>query len=268
MAQMIGGVRLDLEDWLPYYEAIVKDLGLDREQDTLSARILSDILSSNVRVAGARLSEEKAGSLISGRDTFILGGGPELEPELDRLISIRTGEGTWTPSDTGTDILITADGATSVLLSRGYVPHVIVTDMDGGVEDQMACLREGSVMFLHAHGDNQDILEKIGPRLEGNVIGTTQVEPEKGSGLRNYGGFTDGDRAAFISRHFRPMSIELLGFDLDIVADKIIDGGTRRSMSGPGLSEMKYRKLIWANLLLGAITEPKIRFFGHDRRTM
>ena len=95
------------------------------------------------------------------------------------------------------------------------MPHIIVTDLDGGIEDQIHCLSRGTIMLVHGHGDNMKTISNIGPRLFGSVLGTTQVDPTEGGGLDNFGGFTDGDRAAFTAQHFGARSIILLGFNFN-----------------------------------------------------
>lgn len=251
--------------WLPYYNAIAKDLGIDPEQDAVSSRMLADVLKDNDRVhdRGDVLMELER--TIEGRDVFILGAGPDLEMELDRLVEEKRSNGKWKVPSTGSDVLITADGATSILMSRGLIPHVIVTDLDGGVEDQIQCLSRGSIMIFHSHADNMQKISKIGPRLFGSVLGTTQIDPLQGGGLDNFGGFTDGDRAAFTAQHFMARSIMVLGFNFNEVGPKIGDGGSRMAEMDPGETEFKFKKLAWASILLGLISNPPVQLFSGDQ---
>ena len=76
-------------------------------------------------------------------------------------------------------IFIAADGATSVLLKAGVVPEIIVTDLDGCMDDILRANQMGSIVVVHAHGDNQDLLREYVPQLR-NVIGTTQTRPPHG----------------------------------------------------------------------------------------
>ncbi|MBN1389704.1 MAG: DUF115 domain-containing protein [Candidatus Thermoplasmatota archaeon] len=248
--------------WLPYYHQIASDLGLDRDADIMASNMLVDILLSNSRIQQQTEIVLELERMLEGRDTYVLGAGPDLEMELDRLIGEKRGRGTWIGSSTGKDMLISADGATSTLLGRALIPHIIVTDLDGGVEDQIQCLSRGSVMLVHAHGDNMKILKKVGPRLFGSVLGTTQVDPADVGGLVNYGGFTDGDRAAFLAQHFGARSITLLGFNFNEVAPKIGDGGLRMESLDPEENEFKWKKLAWANVLLGLIGNPEVKFYS------
>lgn len=108
-------------------------------------------------------------------------------------------------------VLIAADGATSAV--RKYrTPDVIVTDLDGDVEDQLDAWRKGAWMVVHGHGDNIPKLKQVVPKLTERVLGTIQVD--KPAQLTNFGGFTDGDRAAFMAHHLGASKIYLAGMDL------------------------------------------------------
>ena len=64
-------------------------------------------------------------------------------------------------------------------------------------------------IIVHAHGDNQDKLEIV--KDFANVVGTTQTE-EFGK-MKNFGGFTDGDRCVFLAEFFNADKIVLIGMD-------------------------------------------------------
>jgi uncharacterized Rossmann fold enzyme len=135
------------------------------------------------------------------------------------------------------ELLVAADGATSTLMSNDLLPDIIVTDLDGTVSDQVEANVRGSVVFVHAHGDNREAVERHVPAFEGALIGTCQCAPV--AGLFNFGGFTDGDRAACILSELGVSRIRLAGFDLDTPSAK------------PGrLPEVKARKLAWARRIL------------------
>ena len=116
-------------------------------------------------------------------------------------------------------------------------------------------------MFLHAHSDNILALEQLSERFTGDIVGTTQVEPETGSGLINYGGFSDGDRAVFISQHLGAGFIILLGFNFNEVAEKIGTGGERVALTNHQRM-IKFKKLAWASVLLGLIPLSQYRFYS------
>jgi hypothetical protein len=114
--------------------------------------------------------------------------------------------------------VISADGATTALLKVAkVVPSVVVTDLDGNINDLLRADRLGSVVVVHGHGDNINRLRKYAPMFK-NVIGTTQVEPRPH--VYNFGGFTDGDRAVFLATAMEAKLIALAGMDLGRVVGK------------------------------------------------
>ena len=138
--------------------------------------------------------------------------------------------------------VVAADGATSTLLALGIRPDIIVTDLDGDVGDQISANASGSVVFVHAHGDNMGAVSEYVPEFKGPLVCTCQCPPvEK---VRNFGGFTDGDRAACISAAIGVKRIWLAGFDFDRPAEK-----AGRS------PEVKARKLAWARRILEMLAE-------------
>jgi uncharacterized Rossmann fold enzyme len=181
------------ELWQPWYGRIRKRLGLDQRTDRDAAKMLEEILP-----------EPELGSLkdfIHGRECVVFGAGPSLDKDLERLGR----------RDFLNKTLIAADGATSAVL-KFRRPEIIVTDLDGNVDDQLGAWRRGSWMVIHAHGDNVGQVREIAPKLKERVIGTTQVKPH--GKLFNFGGFTDGDRAAFMAHELGASKIYLAGMDL------------------------------------------------------
>jgi len=168
-------------------------LKLDKKADEAAAKTLNDLLPKP-EIGGLK-------SLFKGRECIVLGAGPSLDDDLKKLE--RRG---WMDK-----LLISADGATSALL-KYHPPDIIVTDLDGNVDDQLDAWSCGSWLILHAHGDNLDQIQKIAPQIDRRVIGTTQVEPF--GKLFNFGGFTDGDRAAFMAHELGASKIYLVGMDL------------------------------------------------------
>jgi uncharacterized Rossmann fold enzyme len=92
-----------------------------------------------------------------------------------------------------------------------------VTDLDGRIEDIIEACNRGSIVVIHAHGDNIDAMLKWVPKImennEAKVFGTSQVEPSPPV-IHNFGGFTDGDRAAFLAEEMDARTITLAGMDL------------------------------------------------------
>jgi uncharacterized Rossmann fold enzyme len=84
--------------------------------------------------------------------------------------------------------------------------------LDGDVDDQLEAWRKGSWIVVHAHGDNMPRVSEVVPKINARILGTTQVRPF--GRLYNFGGFTDGDRAAFMAHELGASKIYLAGMDL------------------------------------------------------
>ena len=127
--------KMKWEVWEPKYREIVKKLNLNEDEDRKAAQILKELLPKNDQTA---LKKQ-----IKGEDCIVFGAGPSLDRDLGKLKEYKLLD----------KILITADGATSAVMNF-KTPDVIVTDLDGIVEDQLEAWREGAWMVVHAHGDN------------------------------------------------------------------------------------------------------------------
>jgi hypothetical protein len=197
------------EDWEPYYLRILGDLGFDRAKDEEAARLLAGLLHRDDLPALERR--------IRGKAVTVCGNGPNLAAELDRV------RGT----------VIAADGAANRLHAEGIRPAAVATDLDGATEAFPEMNRAGTVMVVHAHGDNMDLLRFWVPLFPGPLVGTTQAKPF--GRIHNFGGFSDGDRAVFLALALGAAEVTLAGFFLD----------------DPGVNPVKRRKLLWARTLLG-----------------
>ncbi|NJE48042.1 6-hydroxymethylpterin diphosphokinase MptE-like protein [Thermococcus sp. 9N3] len=185
------------EDWEPFYLRIVREMGYSIEEDRKSAELLRSLLLEGDEYI---LREEL--EAVIGRKAYVFGAGPSLERALAEF-------------DFSDGTLISADGATTALLDFGLVPDVIVTDLDGRISDIKLANDKGSFLVVHAHGDNGDKLVSYVPFLS-RILGTCQTEPL--DIIYNFGGFTDGDRAAFLAEELGAREITLVGFDFgDIV---------------------------------------------------
>jgi uncharacterized Rossmann fold enzyme len=226
---------MEYAEWEQYYTAIINDLCYDRAQDEEAAGVLSELVEGREQATDEELREA-----LFGAHAFIFANGPDLERGLDRKEFLGT--------------LIAADGATSGLMARGVVPHIIVTDLDGRVEDQLAASAKGAMTVVLAHGDNIPALREWVPKFRGKLVATSQSPPIKN--LRSFGGFTDGDRAVFIADHFRAREITLVGFGAD--EDERFppegEGGD------PVRKRMNLRKLTWCNVLIAMLDNPVIEF--------
>ena len=213
-----GSDYTDFAAWEPIYERILEDFGFDREGDEEAARFLSRMLTEkNI----ASLSELKA--VISGKPVLVCGNAPKLRKELSEI-------------DLSAFVIIAADGAAAVLMDIGRVPEAICTDLDGNseadIEKEILACEQGSIVLIHAHGDNIDKLEKYVPSFK-RFIATTQAKPF--DNVYNFGGFSDGDRCFFVAREFGAKKIKLAGFDFE----------------DPDVNPIKKKKLKWAKKLMG-----------------
>lgn len=248
-------MSMEWEQWQNLYSAIKRDIDLNWSGDERSSVDLSRLLKNNRKIAECRCTERRLKELIEGKRVYVMGAGPDLGLELDRLEAECERVGRSLRKGEREEVIISADGATTELLRRGIVPDIVVTDLDGVIEDILAANEEGSIIVVHGHGDNISKLKEVVPRFHGMVLGTTQVNPSDYEGLYNFGGFTDGDRSAFLAYHYGADKIVLLGFNFNEVGEKI---GDRSSFS----EEVKFKKLAWSNILLGFIPSSVLRFYS------
>jgi uncharacterized Rossmann fold enzyme len=205
---------MQFSEWEPHYQEIREYFGIDRAGDEEAARLLASLLACDNILSLA--------SLTDGNDVTVCGNAPCLRDELSKI----------------TGIIFAADAAAEVLDTHGIRPDAIFTDLDGATDRFIELNRGGTLVVIHAHGDNMPLLRHWVPRFPGKVVGTTQAAPLPH--VYNFGGFTDGDRAVFTADELGASRITLVGFDLD---DLNVD-------------PMKRGKLHWARKLLALI--------GHD----
>ncbi|NJD53550.1 MAG: DUF115 domain-containing protein [Candidatus Methanoperedens sp.] len=211
---------MKFEEWEPIYKLILEDMNFDRIYDENSARLLSKMLETKARKKPPDVIEiELLQKAINGKDILVCGKAPCLEDDIKKKIDFKK------------YVVIAADGATSVLMNNGITPDIIVTDLDGNIDDEAKANELGAIMVVHAHGDNIDTLGEELPRLK-RVIGTTQSKPF--NNVYNFGGFTDGDRSVFIAKEMGAKSITLIGFDF----------------KDTNVTPLKKKKLIWAERLI------------------
>lgn len=106
--------------------------------------------------------------------------------------------------------IIAADGATSALLEADIIPEIIVTDLDGKMNDLLMANSKGTTFVIHGHGNNIDLIKKYTNSFN-KVLGTTQSVPLEN--VYNFGGFTDGDRSVFLAESLGAKEIVLGGMD-------------------------------------------------------
>lgn len=205
------------EIWDEYYVKILDYFGFSREDDEEAARLLSSILPRN--------DISLLTDTISGSDVIVAGNAPSL------LDDIRD-------TDFDGKVVIAADAAARVMKKGGVIPDIVFTDLDGLDDDVLEMNEAGTILAVHAHGDNMPLVKSWVPKMKGPVVGTTQSTPLEN--VYNFGGFSDGDRGVFAAYELGANSVSLIGFDLD---DKSVD-------------PVKHGKLMIARKLL--------HLLGHD----
>lgn len=221
-------------EWEPLYRGILEDMGYDRAADEACVRVLTAV------TLNSDLIDDDEAAAFFGPVATVFGDADRLEQD----ISSHPPEGT----------LIASGSAVARLMSVGIRPDVVVTDLDGEIGPQLEASSQGSLTFIHAHGDNQDLVRAYAGSFRGPVVLTTQSTPT--NVVSDFGGFTDGDRAVCIAEAFGARRIILEGFDFSRPRAK--DG------SDPAV---KLRKLAWAERIIGIVAEriEVVRAGGSDR---
>lgn len=183
---------MKFEDWEPYYLQILDYFGFPRADDEEASRLLSSLLP---RDDYSRLTK-----LLSGAAVIVAGNAPSLSADIKK-------------TDFSGHVILAADAAARRLHKAGITPHIVFTDLDGLDDDVLEMNADGTLLAVHAHGDNMPLLRSWVPRMKGPVVGTTQSTPL--SNVYNFGGFSDGDRGVFAAHELGARSVSLIGFDLD-----------------------------------------------------
>jgi len=202
------------------YAKIASILALDAGEDMKAAKLLNSLLPK--KEAAEDLT--RLARAIQGRCCIVYGAGPSLKKDIKAIKAARM-------HNEKRYVAIAADGAAKALMEDGIVPEIHVTDLDGYPENILEANKKGAITLVHAHGDNMKQLREIVPKLK-NPIGTTQLAPF--GKLHNFGGFTDGDRCAYLAERFRAGMIILAGMDF---------GEEIGEYSGTYLPERKKKKL-------------------------
>ncbi|MCI4368970.1 MAG: DUF115 domain-containing protein [Thermoplasmata archaeon] len=230
------------DSWAPIYRRIQSEFGFPEELERAATQRLIGLLSETAR----RDPLERLRPRLEGSEAIVVGLAPSAGPPP-----------IWTlpPSERPTRILV-ADGAAQSCLGAGLTPDVIVTDLDGPVASEVLANARGAFALIHAHGDNVPALERWVGEFSGELGGSTSGPPH--DGLLNVGGFTDGDRAAFLAEHLGAARILLWGFDANRLDPSEEDPPRKR------------RKLAWADRLLGQLSlqspVPILRWSPDGRR--
>ncbi len=201
---------MEFETWEPVYRSICADFGFDRADDERARDVLHSLTTP---FDFDRLAE------IHHSRVAIAGGGPSLVAELEQVRAA--------------DVVIAASTAADVLADHGISVDCMVTDLDKNPDTVRRLTAAGVPVATHAHGDNIPAVRMVIPDCASRyVLPTTQAAP-RGS-VENLGGFTDGDRAAFLADFLGASSLCFPGWDFD----------------DPSVDPLKKRKLEWAERLL------------------
>ena len=269
---------MDFEKWEPLYLEIINRFGFSQEKDEKAALWLSErikeIKGDTTQNGGFDDNRETSSvepfqvlkSKIGRRSVVICGNAPSLEKEWNaylkkqclekQCLEKQNSEMQCSEKQNQEDTIIAADGAAAVLLNRGRVPDIIMTDLDGRQPGdailEIAAAGNGALLLIHAHGDNTALIQKylllLAEKIKnGTIIPTCQCRPP--AELYNFGGFTDGDRCVFLAQAFGAEKITLLGFDFN---DR-------------NVTDLKKKKLVCAEKLIRRLSSDnpgKIRYFS------
>jgi uncharacterized Rossmann fold enzyme len=205
--------HVEFDEWEPVYERLLAALGYDRAGDERARDRLAELTDPfDLR----RLRERLGGATVA-----IAGGAPTLA-DPGQLALAREA-----------DAVLAASVAADVCRRNGIAVDCMVTDLDKNPDTARGLTHEGVPVAVHAHGDNVALVESVVPDCDSRqVLPTTQAAPA--GSVRNFGGFTDGDRAAFLADHLGAAELRFPGWDLD----------------DPSVDAEKATKLDWAARLL------------------
>jgi len=208
----------------PIYEAILSDLGFDRAADEQARDVAAEF---------ATPFEADRLSTLDGATVAVVGAAPSLDDELSAF------------DPDSVDAIVAASTAVDTLADHGVRVDLMVTDLDKNVETAHELTHSETPVAAHAHGDNIPALSEWLPQFDPDwTLVTTQAEPR--GAVENFGGFTDGDRAAFIAAAFGASELRFVGWEFD----------------DPSVDPLKARKLQWAEQLLYWLERQRGERFG------
>lgn len=211
---------MTLHGWEQKYQAILNEFHYSKKRDSEAARFLNSILKTSFPL-------KKLEKKIKNKTVFVIGAGPSLAVSIASIKKFKN------------ITKIVADGATKALVENKIRPDIVVTDLDGDLESLKKASSMNAIMIVHAHGDNIGRLPIAS--IFRNCIGTTEGKPF--GMIRDFGGFTDGDRCVFVAKYLGAQKIILFGMDF---GNKI----GRYSKEGRYDRRTKIKKLKRGRLLL------------------
>ena len=198
-------------EWRPAYEAICRAFDYDRAADERGRDVLRELVAGREPLVPGDLS-------LSGT-VAVCGAGPSLPDEVETARRA--------------DAVVAASTAAADLREAGVAVDCLVTDLDGDPALAREMAAAGTPVAVHAHGDNVESVRRHIPEMTvPAVLPTTQAEPRPP--VYNHGGFTDGDRAAFLADARGADRLLFPGWDLE----------------DPAVEAEKVPKLAWAERLL------------------
>lgn len=229
---------MEIETWMAWYKEILQNFGFDRNSDEESAEYLNDYLKNQFINDNRNKKAISFSDLPTRENIIVFGAGPSLKNHINKLKPKISANPDYF-------ILISADGATTALIEENIIPHIIVTDLDGKLEDILKANAQGAFLVVHGHGNNLDALKSNLDDLE-NILGTTQSYPLEY--VHNFGGFTDGDRAVFLAVELGAKNIIMSGMDFGEVVTKY-SRPDMKDATGPA-DDIKKLKLKYAEKLV------------------
>lgn len=224
--------------WYEWYDIILDDFSFSKDEDVVSATLLDEKISKTGKYDLSHIS-------LSSQ-SIVFGAGPSIKKHISFLKD---------NVDLNKYNLIAADGATTALLEEDIIPDIIVTDLDGNMEDIIKSNELGSILYVHAHGDNIEKINQYFDKLD-KIIPTCQCEAF--GNLENYGGFTDGDRAVHIAVYsLNSRKIILAGMDFGNVITKY--SRPEISTKIQKADTFKEKKLIYAKKLIDSLKKDNIQ---------
>lgn len=213
---------MDYRTWKPVYEAILTDFGFEKRADEQARDVLGGLCQP---------FDLDRFDHVSGATVAVAGAGPSLHSDLDIVRNA--------------DLVFAASTAADVIRKAGIGVDCMVTDLDKNPETVAELTGKAVPVAVHGHGDNIPAIREYIPSFDReHVLATTQAAPTPI--VQNFGGFTDGDRAAFIADHFGAEELVFPGWDFD---DSSVD-------------DAKQKKLRWAERLLRWLELRREETFG------
>lgn len=238
---------MKFEEWEKWYNKILNDFNFSREDDEKSSEFLNKTLEEEKYYPFEEL-KEYVNNLNSNNHKpplfIVFGAGPSLKKDIQYIKDQKSHEKNY--------IIIAADGATTALLEEKIIPDIIVTDLDGKIDDLLLANKLKSFFVIHGHGHNQKAIDKYLNNFE-KVLPTTQSKPY--DKLYNFGGFTDGDRAVFLAVALGAKKIVMGGMDFGKITTKYSRPNIDTKIAEA--DEIKQKKLEYAEKLIDWISENK-----------